>query len=235
MKLIAKRIEGTAGGRILDVATEAGDFIEKVTDALGSFDEAIGVDVDDTELDKAREKYADRPFTFLHIDAARLPFADGEYDIVAMNAGLHHLTDIPAVLQEMVRVLRPGGRFILREMFSDNQTERQQAGIAAHLWWAKTDRLLGRPHFPSLKKQGIIDHVATLGLSSYETAEEMGDCNWVAEGKIDKEIVCHRERLPLLVDHPDYKSLKAESEAVIERLQTTGAECATTLEVFGIK
>jgi SAM-dependent methyltransferase len=235
MKLIAERIEGTARGRILDVATEAGDFLEKITNALDSFDEAIGIDIDEKELDKAREKYADKPFTFVRMDASNLSFVDGEFDMVTISAGLHHLTDIPTVLREMVRVLKPGGRFILREMFCDNQTEQQQAGIAAHLWWAKTDMLRGRPHFPTLKKQEIIDHVAGLGLSSYEVGEELCGCDWVAEGKIDKEIESIRERLTSLAYHPDYESLKREAESVIQRLNETGATCATTLEVVGVK
>ena len=235
MSLITQRLEGTSGGRILDVATEAGDFLEKITNAVSSFDEAIGIDIDNEELAKAREEYADKPFVFLHMDAGNLTFADGEFDMVAISAGLHHLTDIGSALREMVRVLKPGGRFILREMFCDNQTEKQQVGIAAHLWWAKTDRLRGRPHFPTLKKQEIIGFVAGLGLSSYEMGEELCGCDWAADGKIEKEIDVVRERLRELAEHPDYESLKEEAESLIQRLNKTGATCATTLDVVGVK
>jgi ubiquinone/menaquinone biosynthesis C-methylase UbiE len=235
MSLITQRLEGTTGGRILDVATEAGNFLEKTTNALSSFDEAIGIDIDDKELDKAREEYPDKPFTFIKMDAGNLSFTDGEFDMVAISAGLHHMTDIDSALREMVRVLRPGGRFILREMFCDNQTEKQRASIAAHLWWAKTDMLRGRPHFPTLKKQEIIDLVAGLGLSSYEMGEELCDCDWAADGKIEKEIASIRDKLTKLVDHSDYESLKEEAESLIQRLVETGATCATNLEVFGTK
>jgi len=235
MKLIAERIRGTAGGKILDVATEAGDFLEEITNAVSCFDRAVGVDIDNEELAKARETYADKPFKFTNMDAGHLSFDDGEFDMVAINAGLHHLADIGGALREVVRVLRPGGRFVLREMFCDNQTEKQQASIAAHHWWAKADRLRGRPHFPTLKKQEIIDFVAALGLSSYEMAEELCGCDWAAEGKIEKEIEEIRERLTRLADHPDYESLKEEAENVIQRLNKTGATCATFLEVIGFK
>jgi SAM-dependent methyltransferase len=235
MKLIAERLKGTAGGRILDIATEAGDFLEKITNALTGFDEAIGVDIDNEELAKAREEYADKPFKFIFMDAGNLSFADGEFDMVTINSGLHHLTDIPAALREMARVLKPGGRFILREMFSDNQTEKQQASIAAQDWWAKTDMLLGRPHFPTLKKQEIIDYVAGLGLSDFESGEELCGCDWASDGKIEKEIEIIRERLNEMAGHPEYDSLKEEAENVIQRLTRTGATCATTLEVIGIK
>jgi len=235
MNLITQRLKGTSGGKILDVATEAGVFIGQITEALDSFDEAIGIDIDNEKLDKAREKYSDKPVTFINMNAGDMSFADGEFDMVTINAGLHHLTDIGSALREMVRVLRPGGRFVLREMFCDNQTEKQQAGIAAHHWWAKTDRLRGRPHYPTLEKRQIIDFVAGLGLSSFEMAEEFCDCDWAADGKIEKEIDSIREELAKLADRPDYESLQEEAESVIQGLVETGATCATTLEVIGVK
>jgi SAM-dependent methyltransferase len=42
-------------------------------------------------------------------DAARLPFADGAFSLVAAHAMLEHVPDPRAVLAEMARVLRPGG------------------------------------------------------------------------------------------------------------------------------
>lgn len=44
-------------------------------------------------------------------DATRLPFADGTFDVVITSEVLEHITDDTAAIAEMVRVLRPGGRF----------------------------------------------------------------------------------------------------------------------------
>lgn len=41
-----------------------------------------------------------------------LPFADASFDAVFSNAALHHMRDIPAAIEEMLRVLRPGGVLI---------------------------------------------------------------------------------------------------------------------------
>ncbi len=39
----------------------------------------------------------------------RLPFADGEFDVVFARAALHHMQDLRLACREMARVLRPGG------------------------------------------------------------------------------------------------------------------------------
>jgi ubiquinone/menaquinone biosynthesis C-methylase UbiE len=45
-------------------------------------------------------------------DFHRLPFADASLDFVAADAALHHTDDLPAVLAEAFRVLKPGGRLL---------------------------------------------------------------------------------------------------------------------------
>ena len=41
-----------------------------------------------------------------------LPFASGTFDAVCCNAALHHMRDVSAALEEMLRVLKPGGWLI---------------------------------------------------------------------------------------------------------------------------
>jgi SAM-dependent methyltransferase len=45
---------------------------------------------------------------FAHV----LPFDDAMFDVVCCNAALHHIRDIPAAIEEMLRVLRPGGTLL---------------------------------------------------------------------------------------------------------------------------
>ncbi|MFN2624950.1 MAG: class I SAM-dependent methyltransferase [Mycobacteriales bacterium] len=45
-------------------------------------------------------------------DAETLPFADGEFDLVVGHAVLHHIPDVELALREVLRVLKPGGRFV---------------------------------------------------------------------------------------------------------------------------
>lgn len=46
-------------------------------------------------------------------DVECLPFDDGTFDLVVGHAFLHHIPDVDAALREIVRVLKPGGRFVI--------------------------------------------------------------------------------------------------------------------------
>ena len=53
---------------------------------------------------------------FQEADGLSLPLPDGSLDAVFANMYLHHCTDPLAAIQEMVRILRPGGRLVLTDL-----------------------------------------------------------------------------------------------------------------------
>jgi SAM-dependent methyltransferase len=55
------------------------------------------------------EDYAGR-ILYRHYDGVKFPFADGEFDLVFSWSAFEHVTDVPAVLAEVYRVLTPDGR-----------------------------------------------------------------------------------------------------------------------------
>jgi ubiquinone/menaquinone biosynthesis C-methylase UbiE len=70
-------------------------------------------------------------------DAERLPYDDETFDIVIGHAVLHHIPDLDACFAEILRVLKPGGRFV----FAGEPT-RHGDYVARRLsrftWWATT-------------------------------------------------------------------------------------------------
>jgi ubiquinone/menaquinone biosynthesis C-methylase UbiE len=46
-------------------------------------------------------------------DAERVPYEDDTFDVVVGHAVIHHLPDVEAAFREMLRVLKPGGRFVI--------------------------------------------------------------------------------------------------------------------------
>jgi demethylmenaquinone methyltransferase / 2-methoxy-6-polyprenyl-1,4-benzoquinol methylase len=49
---------------------------------------------------------------WVRADALRLPFEDNSFDVVSVGYGLRNLADIELGLREILRVLRPGGKFV---------------------------------------------------------------------------------------------------------------------------
>ncbi len=70
-------------------------------------------------------------------DAERIPYDDGVFDLVVGHAVLHHIPDVEQAFREMLRVLKPGGRFV----FAGEPT-RWGDYIARRLsrttWWLTT-------------------------------------------------------------------------------------------------
>jgi ubiquinone/menaquinone biosynthesis C-methylase UbiE len=68
---------------------------------------------------KACEIPDDAP-TFLNGDSEHLPFADRSFDVVTCGNSFHHYPHQAKVVNEMFRVLRPGGRLMVIDGFRDN-------------------------------------------------------------------------------------------------------------------
>jgi SAM-dependent methyltransferase len=235
MDFIKSNLKGTTADKILDVGTEKGCFLLSVTKNLASFTEAIGIDINNEKLGEARKKFKGRPVTFLNVDASAMPFSNFEFDMVMMNAVLHHLRDISAVLDESMRVLKPGGRLILMEPYRDNQNEKQQVSIASHHWFAKVDRLQGFSHNSTLLRQEIVDFANGCGLSHLGMADFICDCDWTTNGLLEKEVEEINDYLGKLGDDPRHTDLREEGNSIIRRLVEIGSSCASQLELVGIK
>jgi ubiquinone/menaquinone biosynthesis C-methylase UbiE len=70
-------------------------------------------------------------------DAERIPYPDGSFDLVVGHAVLHHIPDVPAALREVLRVLKPGGRFV----FAGEPTrigDWYARRVSRATWWAAT-------------------------------------------------------------------------------------------------
>jgi len=75
-----------------------------------------GVDINPHMLARSRVPAA---VELVHGDARHLPFADGRFDAVITLNALHYLDDPAIAIEEMTRVLRPGGRLVVTDWCRD--------------------------------------------------------------------------------------------------------------------
>jgi ubiquinone/menaquinone biosynthesis C-methylase UbiE len=71
-------------------------------------------------------------------DAERIPYEDNTFDLVVGHAVLHHIPDLPAAFTEILRVLKPGGRFVFAgEPTKIGDWYARRLGRA--VWWLTTN------------------------------------------------------------------------------------------------
>ena len=71
--------------------------------------------------------------------AEQLPFGDGEFDLVTCANSLHHIARPPRALDEMARVLAPGGRIVLEDFVADPDADRARR-------WEQIERMRDPEH-----------------------------------------------------------------------------------------
>ena len=114
-KLAARQAMAGGNGTALDVATGTGDLALALLDA--GAESVIGLDFAAPMVAAARDKaQAERRVRFMVGDALALPFADETFDACTVSFGLRNMEDYQAAINEMTRILTPGGRFVCLEL-----------------------------------------------------------------------------------------------------------------------
>jgi len=107
------------GERVLDLAGGTGDLAGAFLPQVGREGLVILSDINAAMLGRGRERQVDAGhagnLTYVQANAEALPLASGSVDCVTIGFGLRNVTDKPAALREMARVLRPGGRALVLE------------------------------------------------------------------------------------------------------------------------
>lgn len=100
---------------VLDIGCGTGGELEALLRAIGPEGSVIGVDTNNAALTAARERYGDTRLCLLEADAHSLDLADGSVDRVYADRTVQHLNAPGTMLNELRRVLRPGGRAVFAE------------------------------------------------------------------------------------------------------------------------
>lgn len=107
------------GDRVLDLAGGTGDIAALLHPRVGDAGEVVVGDINAEMLSVGRDRLTDRGLVrglrWLRLNAEALPFPDASFDLATIAFGLRNVTDKPAALRELQRVLKVGGRALVLE------------------------------------------------------------------------------------------------------------------------
>lgn len=115
---LVRACELTPQSRVLDLASGTGDVAFALAEQ-GRPQEVVATDFV-PEMLAVAEKKAERrppqvPVSFSFADAQHLPFGDEEFDVVTVAFGVRNFPERGRNLSEVLRVLKPGGRYVILE------------------------------------------------------------------------------------------------------------------------
>ncbi|HOY49741.1 MAG TPA: bifunctional demethylmenaquinone methyltransferase/2-methoxy-6-polyprenyl-1,4-benzoquinol methylase UbiE [Flavobacteriales bacterium] len=117
-KKMLGKLKGIEINRLLDIATGTGDVAIAASKQLNP-KSIIGVDISDGMLAVGRVKIEKKGLSQIielqNADSENLPFESNSFDAVTVAFGVRNFEHLSIGLQEMNRVLRPGGKVVILE------------------------------------------------------------------------------------------------------------------------
>jgi demethylmenaquinone methyltransferase/2-methoxy-6-polyprenyl-1,4-benzoquinol methylase len=117
-KFLVDRVPLQNGGWVLDLCTGTGTLLTQLQAKVGANSQVVGVDFSHGMLKIAQGKTRSLAnVRLVEADAGCLPFANGAFDAVTCSHAFYELKGDTQdqALQEIVRVLKPGGNFLMME------------------------------------------------------------------------------------------------------------------------
>jgi SAM-dependent methyltransferase len=145
--------ELVGGLKVLDAACGEGYGTALLATTASS---VTGVDLSETAIEHASERYTSDRLKFLVSDCLGLPFDEAEFDCIVSFETLEHLEDQQGLMAEFKRVLKPGGFLLISTPDKAVYTDRQQNRNEFHLreLYRKEFESLLQAHFPALRLWG---------------------------------------------------------------------------------
>jgi SAM-dependent methyltransferase len=141
MTAFARHLPARRPLSVIDLGCGIGRLTPALAGAFGG--PVVGLEPAAKMLAQARSAAAHPAVTYLSGQAESLPFPAGAFDAAVLYFVWHHVTGRAAAAAELRRVLRPGGRLLIRTNFSDRMPD---------LWWYRwfpaaqvVDRQMYRP------------------------------------------------------------------------------------------
>jgi arsenite methyltransferase len=130
----------------VDLGSGRGSDGIRMADIAGSEGFAYGIDVSDGMIDKARitvQKFGVTNVSFIKSELEEIGLDDGIADVVVSNCTINHAADKQRVWNEIHRILKKGGRFVVSDIYSTREVPdeyRNDPQAVAECWAGSVTR-----------------------------------------------------------------------------------------------
>ncbi|MBV8989740.1 MAG: methyltransferase domain-containing protein [Solirubrobacterales bacterium] len=150
-RLTLKLLELRPGDAVLDVCCGPGNTTRRLLPALGADGLAVGLDAAPSMLGQAVRDTNDQRVTYVRADAEQLPFRDCSFNAITCHAALYMIERPVTAINEMARVLAPGGRIVLLTSCQRGPLPLRLAATMAT--WPSGIRMFARDEITSMLAQ----------------------------------------------------------------------------------
>ncbi|MEJ5363320.1 MAG: methyltransferase domain-containing protein [Spirochaetota bacterium] len=150
----------------VDLGSGRGTDVLRMADAVGSNGFVYGIDISSGMIAKSKElsdKFGYTNVVFIQSDLETLPLADTSCDVIISNCTINHVNNKQNVFNEIYRILKPGGRCIISDIYSIGQVPleyKNDPNAVAECWAG------------SIPKDEYLAIIAQAGFPEIEILEE---------------------------------------------------------------
>jgi len=105
----------------VDLGSGRGNDVIKLADEVGDSGYVYGIDISEGMIAKAQaniQKFDVKNAEIVKAELEKLPLKENGVDLIISNCTINHAIDKQAVWQEVYRILKPGGRFVVSDIYA---------------------------------------------------------------------------------------------------------------------
>jgi len=167
-----------AGEVCVDLGSGRGNDVIRMAEEVGETGHAYGIDISEGMIVKAKaniEKFEVKNATILQAELENLPLEKNSVNLVISNCTINHATNKQAVWNEIYRILKSGGRFVVSDIYATSPIadEYRNDPVAVAECWAGAvtkDEYLTMLEVAGFKKIIIYEESAPYEKGSAEVA-----------------------------------------------------------------
>lgn len=144
----------------VDLGSGRGSDVLRIAEIVGEKGFAYGIDIAEGMLEtayKKAERLGIRNAGFVRSELEKIDLDDGIADFIISNCTINHAGDKQAVWSEIFRILKPGGRFVVSDIYASEQVPeeyRNDPVAVAECWAGAVTR---DKYFETVEKTGFVN------------------------------------------------------------------------------